>query len=82
MLEVDIVAAQRTGGAVMNRTMCLIVVGFCIAGMVLIAGCTQETPPETTPTPTVELPTGVPNITYAGETPTGEIIAEQTVYRT
>lgn len=68
----------------MNRPMCLIIVGLCIAGMVLIAGCTQETPPETTPTstptltPTAELPTEVPNITSTEQTPTGEMTPQQT----
>jgi hypothetical protein len=64
----------------MNRTMCLIIVGLCIAGMILIAGCTQQTTPETTPTPTStsELPTIVPNMTSTEETPTVEMTTEQT----
>jgi hypothetical protein len=64
----------------MNRTMCLIIVGLCIAGMVLIAGCTQETQPETTPTPTPteELPTEVPNMTSTEGMPTIEMTPEQT----
>ena len=68
----------------MNRTMCLIVVGLCIAGLVLIAGCTQETPPETTPTPTstVELPTEVPNVSPTEATPAVEVTAEPTVNQT
>jgi hypothetical protein len=64
----------------MNRTMCLIFAGLCIAGMVLIAGCTQETEPETIPAPTstVELPTDVPEIPPAEETPSVEETLEQT----
>ena len=68
----------------MNTSMCLIFVGLCIVGMILIAGCTQPTTPETTPTPTstVELPTEVPNVSPAEQTPAVEMTPEQTVNQT
>ncbi len=64
----------------MNKKLCVIFVGLCIAGLVLVAGCTTETPAETTPAPTstVELPTDVPEIPTAEETPAVEMTPEQT----
>ncbi|MDG6256616.1 MAG: fasciclin domain-containing protein [Methanomicrobiaceae archaeon] len=63
--------------------MCLIIVGLCIVGTILIAGCAEQTTPEATPAPTEEVTPMVPEITPeevapAEETTPGEVTEEAT----